>query len=312
MDLRRRPSRIMAAPPIADLSVKPPFFPHPRVVPDRRPAALPAALAFLTVHGVSPAVLLAAAAEARRHAIAPEAAALASGTIRERYYYQCLADHLGAVFIDGEVALAAGTRYPHAVHAGLAPLDGGDGVRWLAAPRGQLLTHLLARARGGERLGAGLAITTPSHLSSLVRAAATASILREASLGLANLDPSLSAKERPSHSQCTSAMAVAAAATLAFGLAPAFTLALVSLSVTCFFLASIWLRLFAGAASTACGQEPFRVRVEDRRLPVYSIVVALHREARVVPQLIAALAAIDYPVLCSKLTLRDMARPSAV
>jgi hypothetical protein len=150
-------------------------------------------------------------------------------------------------------------------------------------------------------LGARLAITTPSHLSSLVGAAATASILREASLGLANLDPSLSAKERPSRAQCASVMAVAAATTLAFGLAPAFTLAVVSLSMTCLFLASIWLRLFAGAASTACGQQPFRAHVEDRRLPVYSVVVALHREARVVPQLVAALAAIDYPGIMAQL-----------
>jgi glycosyltransferase XagB len=285
----------MAAPPIAGLPVRPPFSAHPRAAPERRPAALPAALAFLTVHGVSPAVLLTAAAVARRQAIAPEAAVLASGTIGERFFYQCLAHHLGAAFIDGEIALGPGARYPHAVHAGLAPLVGGDGSRWLAAPRGQLLTHLLARARGGEHLGGRLVITTPSHLASLVRQASTAAILREASLGLTNLDPSLSAKERPSHAQCTFVMAAAAAATLAFGLAPAFTLAFVSLSMTCFFLASIWLRLFAGAASTACGQQPFRARVEDRRLPVYSVVVALHREARVVPQLVAALAAIDYP-----------------
>ncbi|MGH6821728.1 MAG: hypothetical protein ACREDU_12835, partial [Methylocella sp.] len=88
----------MAAPPIAGLPVKAPFSPDPRVSPERRPAALPAALAFLTVHGVSPAVLLTAAAQARRQAIAPEAAVLASGTIRERFFYQCLADHLGAAF----------------------------------------------------------------------------------------------------------------------------------------------------------------------------------------------------------------------
>jgi cellulose synthase/poly-beta-1,6-N-acetylglucosamine synthase-like glycosyltransferase len=42
-------------------------------------------------------------------------------------------------------------------------------------------------------------------------------------------------------------------------------------------------------------QEPFRTRAEDRRLPCYSIVVALYREARVVRQLAAALAALDYP-----------------
>ena len=264
-------------------------------VPEWRPAALPAALAFLTDHGVSPAVLFTAAAEARRQAVAPETTVLATGTIRERFFYQCLARHLGATFIDGEVALGAGARYPHAIHAGLAPLDGGDGSRWLAAPRGRLLAHLLTGARGGERLGGRIAITTPSHMSRLVRAGATALILRDASLGLANLDPSLSAKDRPSRVQRAFTIAAAATTTLAFGLAPAFTLALVSLSMTCFFLASIWLRLFAGAASTACEQKPFRARVEDRRLPVYSVVVALHREARVVPQLVAALAAIDYP-----------------
>ncbi|MGB6492788.1 MAG: glycosyltransferase family 2 protein [Methylocella sp.] len=291
----RRPSGIVAVPLLTGLLPKTAVRQHPGAAPEWRPAALPAALAFLTVHGVSPAVLLTAAAEARRQAIAPEATVLASGTIRERFFYQCLAHHLGAAFIDGEIALGAGARYPHAVHAGLAPLDDGDGSCWLAAPRGQLLAQLLARARGGEGLGARLAITTPSHLSRLVRAAATASILREACLGLANLDPSLSAKAGSSQAQCAVAVAAAAAAILAFGLAPAFTLALVSLSMTCFFLASIWLRLFAGAASTACGQEPFRARVEDRRLPVYSIVVALHREARVVPQLAAALAALDYP-----------------
>ena len=42
-------------------------------------------------------------------------------------------------------------------------------------------------------------------------------------------------------------------------------------------------------------REPYRPRVDDRWLPVYSVVVALHQEARVVPQLIAALDAIDYP-----------------
>jgi hypothetical protein len=49
MDLYRH-SGIMAAPPIAGLPVKPQFFPHPKAALERRPAALPAALAFLTVH----------------------------------------------------------------------------------------------------------------------------------------------------------------------------------------------------------------------------------------------------------------------
>jgi len=249
----RRPTGIVAALPLTGLLPKAAVRQHPGAAKEWRPVPLPAGLVFLTAYGVRPALLLLAAVEARRQAITPEAALLASGSIGDSFYYR------------------------------------------FAAPQGRLLAHLLARARGGERFGARLAITTPSHLSRLVRAATIASILREATLGLANLDPSLSAKAGPSQAQCAFAMTAIAVSTFAFGLTPAFALAGVSLSMTCFFLASIWLRLFAGAASTACGQEPFRARVEDRRLPVYSVVAALHREARVVPQLAAALDAIDYP-----------------
>jgi|GEM_PF-5530544 len=89
MDLRR-PSGVVAAPPLTGLLPKAPVRQHPGAAPEWRPAALPAALAFLTVHGVSPVVLLTAAADARRQAITPEAALLASGTIGDSFYYRCL------------------------------------------------------------------------------------------------------------------------------------------------------------------------------------------------------------------------------
>ena len=292
MDLGE-PKRSSAAPsraPRVPLLVSKPDDPEARF-----PVQLPDALAFLPAYGVGRMILLAAAEEARRQAVPPEAALLASGALQERFYYQCLAHYLGAVFVEDAVMLGAAARYPYAAHSGIAPLDPRAGRRWLCAPRGPLLAELLTRARRGESFSADLAVTTPSHLSQLLRAEAKTTVLWEASLGLANLDPSLSAKAGATPAQCASAMAAISAVSFAFGLSPASALAVASLSMTCFFLGSIWLRLFAGAASTACGREPFRPRVEDRRLPVYSIVVALHKEARVVPQLIAALAALDYP-----------------
>ena len=179
------------------------------------------------------------------------------------------------------------------VHSGIVPLDGRDGRRWLSAPRGAMLADV-GEARQGERFPE-LAITTPSQMSRLLRVDAASTVLWEASLGLANLDPSLSAKAGASRAQCAFAMTAIGAASFAFGMAPTSSLAIISLAMTCFFLASIWLRLFAGAASTASIQEPYRPDVGDRWLPIYSVVVALHKEARVVPQLIAALDAIDYP-----------------
>lgn len=288
-------SGIAAAPILSAHSFKPaPALPL-APASERRPASLPAEVAFLLTFGVSPVILRAAAAAARQAGISTETALLAGGAIRESFYYWCLASWLGVEFIDKEVRLSASARYPHAIHAGLAPLANPNGPRWIAAPRGRLLAHLLKRAGAGEHFGARLAITTPSCLSRAVSAHATASILREATLALGDVDPNLSAKTPASPGQRGSAIAAIAGATFAFGIAPEATLTYVSISMTCLFLASIWLRLFAGAASIPPRQQRFRPSVEDRELPVYSVIVALHREGRVVPQLISALEAIDYP-----------------
>lgn len=256
--------------------------------------ALPAELSFLSAF-VRPAVLLAAAERAQAQAVSPETALLASGAVGETFFYQSLARHLGVSFIDGEVGLGPGVRYPHSIHVGVAPLAGGQGPRWLVAPRGATLSDLLRQARRGECFGASLAIATPTHLSRLVRAGSAASIVREASFGLADLDASLSAQTGPNRAQWRFAIAAMAFAVLMFALAPGFAATLLSLLTNCLFLATILLRLFAGAASGDRGLSPSRARLADRRLPTYSIVVALHREARVVAQLAAALEAIDYP-----------------
>jgi glycosyltransferase XagB len=193
-----------------------------------------------------------AALQARQQGVPPEAALLASGALREDFYYRCLADTLGAQFTCGQARLSDAARYPYGVHAGLLPLEGGNGPQWLAAPRGRLLNELLARS-DSKLLARFLTITTPSHLSRLARSAAAVSILRDASLGLACLDPD--------------AMAGFAATAFAIGAAPGPALVMVSLAMTCLFLASIWLRLFAGAASSACCTGSFQARLQDRWLP---------------------------------------------
>jgi hypothetical protein len=118
--------------PLTGLLPKAPVRQHPGAAQEWRPVPLPAGL--LTAYGVRPALLLLAAVEARRQAITPEAALLASGSIGDSFYYRCLAHRLGAAFIDGDVVLGNGARYPHAIHAGLAPLDDDAGPGWLAAP----------------------------------------------------------------------------------------------------------------------------------------------------------------------------------
>ncbi len=59
-------------------------------------------------------------------------------------------------------------------------------------------------------------------------------------------------------------------------------------------LATFWLRLSACVASPVPGLPPSRA-LSDDELPLYSVVIALYREARVVPQLLAAINALAYP-----------------
>jgi cellulose synthase/poly-beta-1,6-N-acetylglucosamine synthase-like glycosyltransferase len=65
-----------------------------------------------------------------------------------------------------------------------------------------------------------------------------------------------------------------------------------SMALGATFGSSIVLRLWATAMSRPASRER---PLADRDLPIYSIVVALHREANMADQLIAALDAIDYP-----------------
>jgi cellulose synthase/poly-beta-1,6-N-acetylglucosamine synthase-like glycosyltransferase len=68
-------------------------------------------------------------------------------------------------------------------------------------------------------------------------------------------------------------------------------MALPFLMVTALRAAALWLVLHGGEASLAPAPEP----MSDQELPTYSVLVPLFREAGVVPHLLAAISAIDYP-----------------
>jgi hypothetical protein len=75
-------------------------------------------IAFLIDYGVSAYDLRRAALEASRQGVPPEAALLAEGTIREGFYYRCLAHRLRAQFTTAAPPLSRAARYPYDIHAG--------------------------------------------------------------------------------------------------------------------------------------------------------------------------------------------------
>jgi glycosyltransferase XagB len=139
-----------------------------------------------------------------------------------------------------------------------------------------------------------LALTTPTHFFELVRAAARRQITRRASLGLVSFDPTLSAKGGLTRRQKYAALAIATLIAAASVTAPAATSMVGAMLLSLALLAVIWLRLPACVGSFDAPALPVR-SLEAAELPVYSVAIALYREARVVPQLLAALNKIDYP-----------------
>ncbi len=261
--------------------------------PARGAQSFPAEIGFLLHYGIAPSVLAAAAADARAQGVTPDAAILTGGKVSEYHFYRSLARHLRLTFVDGQVALGPAMRYPQSINTGLAPLPHHAGQAFLAAPRGAAIAYLTAAVGRGADLSTSLALTTPTHLSQLVREAAREPMSRAASMGLSSFDPSLCVRGGASPHQRHAASTIVAVVGFLALMTPAASLlceALLSLA----FIAIIWLRLTASAASLTASAP--RVRpLRAGELPVYSIVIALYREARVVPQLLAALNEIDYP-----------------
>jgi glycosyltransferase XagB len=263
----------------------------------RVPQNLPLEIGFLAHYGMAYGTLVAAAAKARAQGVTAEAVLLAEGEISEHHFYSLLARYLRLDFVEGRVTLASAAHYPQSVNAGLAPLVGSDGPAFLAAPRGAAIIHLMQAMRHDNSIRSRLALTTPTHLYDLVRAAARAEISRKASLALWYLDPALSAKGGLSRRQKHNALAMGALIAVSFAVAPSAAGTVCEMFLGLAFVAVIWLRLAACAASAvSCNLPVLPLRpLKQAELPIYSIVVALYREARIIPQLLAAMGGIDYP-----------------
>lgn len=89
--------------------------------------------------------------------------------------------------------------------------------------------------------------------------------------------------------------AMVATVIAAASLAPATMTGLAICLVAICFVGLAGVRVAAAFSGVAGGFEPQALPLADVDLPVYTVLVPLHREARVVPRLLPALCALDYP-----------------
>ena len=151
-----------------------------------------------------------------------------------------------------------------------------------------------------ERVGpAALALASPTKVRSAICRHFAPQLTRAAVDGLHARNPEQSARTRMAAWQI---YAFAAAATLlSAGLlldpiasirAVSYLLVLVFVPVISLRLVALWDIAFRKDAVAATRPEP---RIPDHELPIYTVLVALYREAKVLPALVHGLTTLDYP-----------------
>ena len=262
-----------------------------------RAAALPPEIGFLAAEGVPLDTLSRAALIARRCNADAATTLLNEGFVSEAVFYRALARRLGVPFLEGALALAEGVSRSRCFAAGAAPLaSGGGAVGIVAAPRRAAVARLIAAS---DRLAQPLAITTPTVLRQALFAQHGAAIAEDASEALRCRRPEWSCRPGPQATDLALSGIVLALVILLTRL-PTLSGFLLLALLQGLMLALLSFRLAAatmGAAEIVEGpaSAPPAVLLTDDALPTYTILVALYREAAVVPRLLGTLRRLDYP-----------------
>lgn len=261
---------------------------------------LPQDIAFLIEAGFLPADLHLAAAEAERLGIAASEMIIGAGRWSERLYYRALANHLNLPFVDvgaypiGEEAYTAGHLADRLLPR-LLPIETARGRHYALMPRGREITALFAAMRRHDR-PRQLVVASPSDGREALIAQAGAPLLSRYVDRLAHECEAMSARATPHR------LGVALVGVLALSIlltlaelagAPAFVwfTGFVALLLSLVFGLALGLRCAFLTMKESAKPRP----LPARELPRYTLLVPIYRETKIVPQLLAALGALDYP-----------------
>lgn len=230
---------------------------------------------------------------------------LAAGFVEEEALYRALAAHLGLAFLDevdparlilrdgdGFALLGADFATRHAKPILYLEPDRpptqliGAGLLDLTGLRRMLRQH-------PERAGR-MAVVPPTVLHTALIARAAPHLSLRACETLATNAPDCSASIVATVWQGCAMGAVVMALPIGFAVWPSTTMLALHLVASLFFLGCVGLRMLAANRA----QPPYLARlrpVAAGDLPVYSVMIALYREADVVPELLASLGRLVWP-----------------
>lgn len=257
----------------------------------------------LDMLGIEHGEALAIEARARMSGLTFQAELLASGRVYEDQLFRALARWLGLGFepsikphnliLQEDGCLEALQQTDGVCQA--AAYDGEGNTVLLIAPHGLDLTGMRGFLERYERLRHRLRIIPPSALRSAMKARSAKAIARIAVNSLHDRLPKFSARTVVNAWQGALIGAIAVALPSSLVLWPSSTLLSLHIMLSAFFFSCILLRFFAGLEARRTVREPELSSHTPADLPVYTVLVALYREADVVPQLLMALNRLVWP-----------------
>ncbi|MEP9379532.1 glycosyltransferase [Aquabacter sp. CN5-332] len=231
---------------------------------------------------------------AHRLGIGADEVLLHAGLAEPEELAAAFAAHLGLPLADPSAPLRlAPEQAPSAIRTGLITEPFPEGPHHIVAPRGKDVRRLARALAENPARAHRMSLTSPEALRDRLGKHARIPLAHAAAYELKDTEPHLSAATVPRGFALGLPLALAG---LIFFSAWLFAPALAQLVSMCLlsllFLCAMGLRL-AGCMIPPHPDPP--PRMEDRHLPVYTVIVPLYREAVMLPRLEAALRALDYP-----------------
>lgn len=256
---------------------------------------LPVDIAFLAAYGIAPALLSEAATVASRLGVWPAQQVLATGLVDEPTFYRALADSLHLRFSGVPPPLSPGADVDASLRQGVVPTAATEpGIRFACAPPpGPLLRRFIASIACGR---ADVVVVPPAALAAALRRTNARTIAERAAWLDADGLARVSARDGSTPLQKLVAIGLTGPAAFLATLFPLGALFGLALTLGPLFLGAVVLRLAALMEKPAPDLwRSHRWRVDDARLPVYTVAVPLLGEEAVLDQILKAMAALDYP-----------------
>lgn len=251
--------------------------------------------------GLTRATIETLGARARRTGSSFVAELLAAGLVGEDAFYAAAAETLGLRFLGtvDPARLIVAERLavellasPDALR--VARLDAGDGrALQVVAPDARQYARLAEVLAARPGLRERIVITAPGALRAALVKRLEPLLAERAIDGLAQALPYCSARNTFTPAQAFLGGAVVAAAGAAAIAWPAQALLVLHLSLLAVFIPCVALRLLATRLRRT--PAPDLDALPPHEMPRYTVLVALHREAEIVPELLVALGRLEWP-----------------